>query len=1783
MTIQTPFDHSNLHHAPLSEAQRKIQNIFREIHERKSKALFTLSGAAIILPMLSQKAEAQSIEPVALGTVTTVQSQQVLDDGSVQVNLQNGQSVVVGSDSVTVGIDEAVAITEQAAEELLLAGSEGAAVVPLAGGGAAAAIGGIAILAVLAGGGGGGGGSVTTRFDGGTTPASTLVSKTISVIDAPLKNALVFYDKDLDGNPDELEYLGLTNDSGAIDVTYDPVAGAKFIIVPAPVANAAADYGWSQTFIDSLAGIETRDAVTDNLFSQILTAADSVSTEGQVVSPISTLKDAGLSDAAVKAIFGIPQDVDLDTFNFYEALGSDDADVRAAAQTISKAAVIAANVTKAALAAAGSSQELTAAQQQAVAAKAVQDTVETLRVLGSGNSLEDVAEAATAIAVAGALNPNLDTSQAAADLKDAIGENAGDVGNAIAAEAGNFGLTAEQATGVSEIATAVQGQTAAIEAAFNDVNVADENGSFVKTPEQIEEILKQKLDEADDAIEAGVDVAVNKILGVELKPDVEEAVEDQIEVIKGNVLANDQFSDGTGLPSDSSVQSVNGATIAEPVPTLATSKTFVLSTSDWNTTSGRTVSVSTIADEAGVDRSDFPNARPFGGATRGSAVVATDVVVADGDVLTLDYIFSSRDYIPYTDYSFISIKRTDAAGTEDVIGGADNNSADGPFDVRDLKGPGYYTDAGRWKSATDEFIYTFDSAGTYTISIGVTDVRDTIVDSRLTVNDITIGQPGTDGTDVTSAFSTELGNVVSAETNEEIFTDVTQTLITGNYGSLIIDKTGDYLYQLGGANADPIAEGVEVTDDFDYTVKITDPDTGEVTFATQSLSIKVTGTADPIVGEPTVQISTSPVSAETDEPAVFTGKVTNLPEQGVITLDVSISEAGTTGTTPLTQTITLTNAEPNPTLDADGNFSFSQDMTSLANGAYLVEATLQLDGSPLLYEGGPVAARSFDIYDTDADVGDDISVSVSDVLDGKATVTVAGLDEESDAPISNPQDGEPTSLPFGDANVEIAFTDGTDYVYFSIAEDSSGTPYSVDLSDLDLTQTINYQVGVVDAVGNQEDGGDGSTVSVKVVNEGTGAGYQTIGEAVTAATAGDVLTLGTYTFNEDVVINKALTINGLHAGTTAGFTAEQINALDGTSGPRGEESLIVGTVTIAASDVTIDGVQFGATDVPPLTWDESLLSTSGALDNFTLKNSIVEGYKAADAPTFNAGSSDQPGTYTGVTVAAGWNITDNLFGGVDTSEGNGGALYLSGLSGASISDNTFWRPGAGHMYVSSLTDTTIEGNFFYHGVHAGGADFDGLGANFANSNGEGYGAGYGYGYGYGYGGEGAEDFFGRNFWIEVKGENSDITISGNDGQFNSGGIQLFGEADGYSFDDIIITGNTFRDFVNADPTGILGGGRAQSGFMGAVAVSVSEDSYASGISITNNTIEVAVDQILSARDQLSSIYVAGNVENLNVDDNDISFSAASSSDVLTGLSASGVVPNVPEGVPAVSAVALVGGLDGDVDVTGNTFVDGDVSGLNMAAIYFEGEGPDGFGHFVGSLAENGNTYTGWDNVQSIEVLVASAPFQTALTQYNFSSNDVFLIGTDGMTLVPLLTSDTDVADTIVSTAGSQAYFTGDVVTDSIDLTNSGQDAVLVNVGGAEEEVTGFTFGTTAEDDHVGIFDVDLSELRAGGGSGLEFQTFATSGNVDSDTGLLVFTNELLVGTSIADAVGGLTGTSDGDSFFVLADTGADSVLVKVDIASGGTVTQTDDLINFIGTDLAKVDADNFLNFVLPEA
>ncbi|WP_288365919.1 Ig-like domain-containing protein [uncultured Marinobacter sp.] len=435
-----------------------------------------------------------------------------------------------------------------------------------------------------------------------------------------------------------------------------------------------------------------------------------------------------------------------------------------------------------------------------------------------------------------------------------------------------------------------------------------------------------------------------------------------------------------------------------------------------------------------------------------------------------------------------------------------------------------------------------------------------------------------------------------------------------------------------------------------------------------------------------------------------------------------------------------------------------------------------------------------------------------------------------------------------------------------------------------------------------------------VTNEDLGVSYSSLTEAVAAASEGHTLTLASGTYTENVVIDKALTINGANAGE-APVDAEGNPLPDLTDGVRtNDESWINGKLTIAAANVVIDGVRLHNPD-GPLDWDESLLTQGGGgLDGFQLLNSYLTGYTGNGAPRFNG-----DGDYVGQPVASNWVIENNLIGGM--IDGSGGALYLSGLADSSISDNVFWRPAAGHLYVSSLQNTAVEDNQFYHGVHAGGADFDGLADALLEANGFGYGDantdgpdGYGAD---GYGGT----YFGRNFWIEVKGANSDVSITGNTGQYNSGGIQLYGEGnEAYSFADFTISNNVFEDFINADPAGVLDGtGRSVSGFNGAINVSVLNDSQATNLVVTNNTITAAADQVYSARDFFSLINIQGKVTDLTVTGNATTWGESSQA-VIDALDALGLSLADYEG--QLQGIALTGGIAGEAVITGNTLETG---------------------------------------------------------------------------------------------------------------------------------------------------------------------------------------------------------------------------------------------------------------------
>lgn len=101
--------------------------------------------------------------------------------------------------------------------------------------------------------------------------------------------------------------------------------------------------------------------------------------------------------------------------------------------------------------------------------------------------------------------------------------------------------------------------------------------------------------------------------------------------------------------------------------------------------------------------------------------------------------------------------------------------------------------------------------------------------------------------------------------------------------------------------------------------------------------------------------------------------------------------------------------------------------------------------------------------------------------------------------------------------------------------------------------------------------------------------YSTISAAVAAASNGDTIQVCPGTYNENVIVNKQLTINGAQAG----------NAVSGRSFGVGE-STVTGQVTIQATDVTFDG--FSLTNPGQATG--VLIKTVG--DRAQIKNNIID-------------------------------------------------------------------------------------------------------------------------------------------------------------------------------------------------------------------------------------------------------------------------------------------------------------------------------------------------------------------------------------------------------------------------------------------------------------------------------------------------------------------------------------------------------------------------------------------------
>ena len=171
-------------------------------HQRRLAA--GLPASVLILAMGSAAAAQDGMTDLAM--VDGVAGIELLADGSVRVTLDNGSTVVIPQESVTVGADGAILVSTSAMDSLTAiiasAGASGAAL-----GGSFA----LAGLGLAAGGGSGGGSDSASDGGGGTTPVASSGGR---VIDGYIANATVFRDLNANGILDAGEPNVLTDATG---------------------------------------------------------------------------------------------------------------------------------------------------------------------------------------------------------------------------------------------------------------------------------------------------------------------------------------------------------------------------------------------------------------------------------------------------------------------------------------------------------------------------------------------------------------------------------------------------------------------------------------------------------------------------------------------------------------------------------------------------------------------------------------------------------------------------------------------------------------------------------------------------------------------------------------------------------------------------------------------------------------------------------------------------------------------------------------------------------------------------------------------------------------------------------------------------------------------------------------------------------------------------------------------------------------------------------------------------------------------------------------------------------------------------------------------------------------------------------------------------------------------------------------------------------------------------------------------------------------------------------
>jgi hypothetical protein len=374
---------------------------------------------------------------------------------------------------------------------------------------------------------------------------------------------------------------------------------------------------------------------------------------------------------------------------------------------------------------------------------------------------------------------------------------------------------------------------------------------------------------------------------------------------------------------------------------------------------------------------------------------------------------------------------------------------------------------------------------------------------------------------------------------------------------------------------------------------------------------------------------------------------------------------------------------------------------------------------------------------------------LASMISGNVTYTpwlINGTDDQLGTPGFQPVSGACSGIPIAvtvDGVIDALCTTGVNGT-ISITVTGGISPYTYLWSDGQTTEdAVNlaagvYTVTVTDSFGNT--GTASATVGASpVVNTTTMTGYSTIQGAINATNTvnGNTIVVCAGTYNENVVVNKELTINGAKAGVDPRPSTSSTRVIDDAS-----ESIVVAPKNknifkIESNNVTINGFEAkhsggsGTADA---------FKASNSQTNIQILNNIV--YQSTDEGIQLEGGTDYLVQYNYVKNPVGDGITFSSYSGTTPTNQPGtnlkikdndiegstsayGSVYLYGVRNVTVSGNMITTRSSGIIVGSDglpVSNALIHNNTINTEMHSAysayamGIGIDGNGDNIQIHN-----------------------------------------------------------------------------------------------------------------------------------------------------------------------------------------------------------------------------------------------------------------------------------------------------------------------------------------------------------------------------------------------------------------------------------------------------------------------------------